>query len=98
LGDFELGSDHVTSEKLGHSYRYMHPPRRKTRASRAAGPELEGINNGQKIGTLDALSEDQIIMLQRLTFVADLGVKAGDPGVDEIIHKVLGMQSRAGAS
>jgi hypothetical protein len=31
-----------------------------------AGPELEGINNGQKIGTVDVLSEEQMIMLQRL--------------------------------
>ena len=36
-------------------------------------------------------------LLHRLVFVADLGLKAGDPGVDEIISRVVGMQSRGGA-
>jgi hypothetical protein len=35
--------------------------------------------------------------LHKLVFVADLGLKAGDPGVDEIINRVVGMQSREGA-
>jgi hypothetical protein len=36
-------------------------------------------------------------LLHKLVFVADLGLKAGDPGVDEIIARVVGMQSKDGA-
>src|SRR5512134_1105477 len=35
-------------------------------------------------------------LLHRLVFVADLGLKAGDPGVEEIIDRVVCMQSRDG--
>src|SRR3989304_5616121 len=36
-------------------------------------------------------------LLHKLVFISDLGLKAGDPGLDEIIKKITGMQSKDGA-
>ncbi len=36
-------------------------------------------------------------LLHKLVFISDLGIKAGDPGVDEIIDRIIERQSKEGA-
>jgi hypothetical protein len=75
-----------------------HPQVRQARKAMLADPQVRGliVELSSWPGTVIASHKSAGQPFHKLTFLADLGLKAGDPGMGEIIRRILELQSAEG--